>query len=150
MDYKALLEHSFAMECVEAEVPPTSRLEYLSRYIFNFTTYDAAMDVLFAAKAVEVCRAISTREAFEHIKEDQSYMWYLIMCNMPFFSERIDWGTSIRRAWWSSSKQFELGSFGLWDGHAQRTGALWFSDDEWSKFIQAVVDFGAPEMAATQ
>lgn len=148
MDYKNLLEHSFAVEQEDGATAPESRLEYLSRNIFDFTTYDGSMDVLFARKAVEVCGAISAKTTFDYIKDQENYHWYLLMCNIPFFAERIEWGTSIRGAWWGAypGKPIELASCGLWDGYQQLTDTLRFSDEEWAQFIQAIVEFATPEM----
>lgn len=46
-DYKELLEHSYRVATESFECAPESRLEYLGDYIFDFTTYDGEMSVLF-------------------------------------------------------------------------------------------------------
>lgn len=148
MDYKTLLEHSFVTEQQCGECAPESRLAYLARNIFDFTTYDDSMDVLFATKAVEVCRALLNLTTGTYIKDAENYRWYLVMCNMPFFAGRIDWGTSIRGAWWCPGPSAELSSCGLWDGHRQMTEPLAFSHEQWGQFIGAVVDFATPEMTS--
>lgn len=56
------------------------------------------MSVLFARKAVEVCAAINDRQTFDYINDPNDYLWYLLMCNMPFFAERLECGISIRGA----------------------------------------------------
>ena len=147
-DYKALLEHSFSVESEAAECPTDSRLEFLSRNIFDFTTYDSAMDVLFARKAVEVCDVITNRATFEYIGTEDGNLWYLLMCNMPFFADRIDWGTSIRGAWWAPGfgKQIEFQSCGLWSEGDQLSETMTFSTEEWESFMRAVSAFAAPEM----
>lgn len=96
-DYRRMLEEGYG---AIASTEPIGRLEYLSDYIFNFTTYDGEMAELFACKALEVCAAISNRTTFDYIKDAEQYRWYLVMCNMPFFSDKLEWGTSIRGAWW--------------------------------------------------
>ena len=115
MDYLKLLEHSYAMAAGD-ECPPESRLEWLGEQVFDFTTYDGAMSALFAEKAIEVCDAITRRETFDYIGSADGYKWFLLMCNMPFFADRLEWGTSIRGAWWDSKS---LESCGLWDGDKQ-------------------------------
>jgi hypothetical protein len=145
LNYAELLEHSFAVEKEQSDCE--SRLEFLSDHIFDFTTYDSAMAELFARKAVEVCAAITNHTTFDYIKNQDDYEWFLIMCNMPFFATRIDWGSSIRGAWWSSPKQFELASCGLWIGSEQKADALWFTNDEWTQFIRAVVAFAETSLA---
>ncbi len=148
MDYKELLEHSYKVAAETFECAPESRLEYLGDHIFDFTTYDGEMSVLFARKAVEVCAAINNKLTFDYIEEPEDYRWFLLMCNMPFFYPRLEWGTSIRGAWWGAmpGKQIEFQSCGLWIGDEQLHQTINFSREEWEGFIAAVVEFAAAEM----
>ena len=147
MDYKELLEHSHKVAAETFECAPESRLEYLGDHIFDFTTYDGEMSVLFARKAVEVCAAINDGKTFDFIKDADNYTWFLVMCNMPFFAERLEWGTSIRGAWWAGRPgKLEFYSYGLWMGDEQLTDTLQFSADEWKRFIAAVIEFAHGEM----
>lgn len=143
MDYIKLLEHSFEVEKAIEGCPPETRLAYLSESIFDFTTYDDEKDEFFGRKAVDVCAAINDGKTFDFIKDADNYTWFLVMCNMPFFSQRIEWGTSIRGAWWGArpGKPIELCSCGLWVGDEQLTDTLNFSSDEWKRFIAAVIEF---------
>jgi hypothetical protein len=141
MNYRELLEHSFRRE-VEWGGRGASRLEYLADNIFEFTTYDGEISELFASMAVEVCAAISNRTAFDYIKDPDNYRWYLVMCNMPFFQGRLNWGTSIRGAWWDIEASTGIRSCGLWEGDKQTT-EITFNADEWKGFISAVVAFAA-------
>lgn len=144
-DYRALLEHSYQVERSFNE-GQLSRLEFLSRGIFEFTTYESEMDELFAAKAIEVCQAITERRTFEYIDSRENRIWYLMMCNMPFFADRTEWGTSIRGAWWNDYRGvvLELDSCALWIGEEQITGGLEFTAEEWERFIRAVIAFADP------
>ena len=150
MDYLELLEHSFELERADTGCgcPPESRLAFLSESIFDFTTYDSEKDEFFGRKAVEVCTAINDGKTFDFIKDADNYTWFLVMCNMPFFSERLEWGTSIRGAWWAGrpGKQIEFDSCGLWIGDEQLIDTLKFSADEWKRFIAAVIEFAHGEM----
>ena len=149
MDYLKLLEHSYEVVRTGGECPPENRLEYLGDHIFDFTTYDGEMSALFARKAVEVCSAINDGTTFDYIRGDaENYLWYLLMCNMPFFEERLEWGTSIRGAWWGAMPggQIEFQSCGLWVGDDQCADPMKFSAEEWGKFIAAVVEFACDEM----
>ncbi len=120
-----------------------SRLAYLCDYIFNLTTYDAGLSELLARRALEVCVAITNRTTFDYIKDPDLYIWYVMMCNMPFFEKRLNWGTSIRGAWWDTSapKASALDSCGLWLDGEQITDPIKFSTDQWVEFIAAVVAF---------
>ena len=138
MDYKQLLQHSYETT-MRLDGGAQSRLAYLSRYIFDFITYDDAMDELFAQKAVEVCEAINDKKTFDYIAGQENYRWFLLMCNMPFFASRIEWGTSIRGAWWSVPRWSVFQSSGLWEGDTQLTEL----EVIWEDFIRAVVSFAS-------
>ena len=120
------------------ECPPESRLEWLGEYIFDFTTYDGNMSALFARKAIEVCSAINNKTTFLYIEDSDNYQWFLIMCNMPFFADKLEWGSSIRGAWWDNKIEFQ--SCGLWVDDEQLCETE-FTLDEWKKFITAIIDF---------
>lgn len=139
MDYLALLEHSYKKELENSDQQyGYSRLEFLADHIFDFTTYESEYSELFAQKAIEVCRAINQRKTFDYDRQ-----WYLLMCNMPFFCDRLEWGTSIRGAWWGMHQNHpttELVSCGLWVGDDQVT-SWFFNTEEWKRFILAIVEF---------
>jgi hypothetical protein len=137
-DYKALLEHSYNV-AIHDECPPHSRLQWLADQIFDFTTYESEAAELFARKAVEVSEAITNGTTFEYIEDDDRRMWYLLMCNMPFFANRLDWGSSIRGAWWSHGPML-VSSCGLYIGDEQLLD-MELSGDQWREFMRAVVAF---------
>lgn len=146
MNYRRLLECGYEHMSAFSN-DEMSRLEFLSAYIFDFTTYDSDLDKEFALKAVEVADAISKRTTFDYIETAENYRWFIIMCNMEFFSCRIDWGTSIRGAWWEPTNQvmpgpkhFMFNGCGLWDGNHQVDGLL-LTLDQWKQFIDAIVAF---------
>ena len=141
-DYARMLAEGFSE--IQKHGEPRTRLEYLSEYIFQFITYDGKMSELFASKAIEVCIVISDGKTFDYIKKHDSYQWFLIMCNMPFFAERLTWGASIRGAWWAGQvgKDIEYESCGLWLDGRQIIETLVFTDDQWRGFVSAVVEFG--------
>lgn len=135
-----MLEDSFSVQASH-ECPAESRLDFLGNQVFNFCTYDGSMSEILAEKAIEVCEAISQRKTFEYIKDQEDYLWFLIMCNMPFFACRIEWGTSIRGAWW---KPAPLESCGLYQGWDQIL-KLEFTDQQWLDFVSAMIQFAHPE-----
>lgn len=152
MDYKELLENSFKMVNIEQAPDALTRLEYLSDYIFNFTTYEQHCAEVFAKKALEVCRAITEKKTFEYISDDKNKTWYLLMVNFPFFSTRLDWGGSTRGAWWSvpscETDHHSLDSCGIYVGEKQETD-LKIPEGEWGNFILAMLEFAEPEMVRT-
>lgn len=139
MNYLELLEHSYKIEKSRGLCPPESRLCYLGDSVFEFSTYDSEMSELFAKKAVEVCEAITKSATFDYIKDAENYRWYLIMCNMPFFYDRIEWGCSIRGAWWIH-RGIKLEVCGLWQDNEQLLN-LDFTRPDWELFTLALVNF---------
>lgn len=136
-DYKNMLEHSFhaAGQCFEC--PSETKVAFLGNNIFDFTTYDDDMDKLFGQKALDVCVAITEKTTFEYQKDN--YQWYLIMVNMPFFEGKLEWGTSIRGAWWDN-QTFEINSCALFEDYEQILN-IKFNPQEWVKFVQAMKEF---------
>ena len=143
-DYLRMLEEGHAQTDAFQGQGRTSRLEYLGNHIFGFTTYEGEYSELFAKKALEVCAAISKGETFEYIKEPDGRLWYLLMVNMPFFADKLEWGTSIRGAWWDEHphKKIEFSSCGLFLDGEQLHETMEFTRDQWREFIAAVVGFG--------
>lgn len=137
------LEHSYNMAC--ADDHELSRLEFLATHIFKFTTYATEYSERFAAKALEVCAAISAGKTFGYIADESNHQWYLLMVNMPFFEARLNWGTSIRGAWWAE-EDFELSSCGLWDGDCQSLD-IRLTREEWLTFIADLIAFAKKDTA---
>lgn len=137
-----MLENSYNITIDLSECPPQNRLDYLGNNIFDFTTYDSNISELFARKAVEVCDAITNKSTFDYIKNHDNYVWFLLMCNMPFFSNKLDWGSSIRGAWWRSSG-IEFQSLGIWIDDEQYSESINFDVEEWEKFISSIVEFSS-------
>lgn len=141
--YRKLLENSYDLIIKTYEYPPRSRLDYVGEYIFNFTTYDSKVSELFAYKAIEVLIAINNRTTYYYIENKSNYKWFLLMCNMPFFIERIEWGFSIRSAWWitKTRNKIKLETTGLYEGDKQITTEMEFNEESWIAFTTALIEF---------
>lgn len=97
------LQEGWQEECESQETAP-SKLEYLADIVFDFTSYDSAISELFGQGMIEVIECIIARKTFEYQKQsDGKYMTYLTMVNMPFLKNQLNWGTSIRGAWFENS-----------------------------------------------
>lgn len=105
--YIKLLDKHFKEE-QHLECAPETKMEYLGSSIFDFTTYDGEIDILFAEKMVEVLKVILNKNTFEYIKDREQYINYLTMVNMPFLTDKLDWGGSIRGAWFDNWKEYEI------------------------------------------
>ena len=92
----------------EFGVPPESKMEYIGHVIFNFTTYSNSIDELFAALMMPVIRCILEKKTFEYQEDRSQYINYLHMVNMPFLVNKLEWGTSIRGAWFDDYQEYEI------------------------------------------
>ena len=90
-----------------------SKIEHLGNVIFDFTTYDSDVDVLFAEKMIEVLKCILEKRTFEYQKDRNQYINFLTMVNMPFLTDKLEWGTSIRGAWFDDFKEYKIDSCGI-------------------------------------
>lgn len=137
MNYLERLEKEYAYD-VEAN-NQESKLDYLSSDIFGFTTYDEEIGAFLARKALEICAAISNGTTFDYIKDAENYKWYIVILNTKFFSDKLDWGTSIRGAWWNlyNDETFKITSGYLAGEH----GLIEFNKDQWPEFVKAMIEF---------
>jgi hypothetical protein len=85
-----------------------TKYEWAASSIFNLTTYDAGLDEVFVKAIIEVCKVILERKNFEYIRNKDNYAKYILVCQMLERFEWIDWGTSIRGAW------FEVENRKIW------------------------------------
>jgi len=141
MDYLKLLQESYRETAENRDDPTLEKLEFLAEGIFGFTTYENVVSSTMAQKALEVCKAISDKKTFDYIASEEGNLWYLVMVNMPFFENRLNWGTSIRGAWWDlwGNKEFTIESCELFGG--EQILELKLNDSEWVKFIEAMIKF---------
>lgn len=147
MDYLKLLDNSYEQIKYFQGYTPMGKLEYLADYIFDFTTYENTVSSMMAKKCLEVCKAISDRKTFEYIKTEEGNLWYLIMVNMPFLEVKLEWGTSIRGAWWNlyGTKTFTINSCGFFEGPEQ-INEITFNEKQWTEFIEAMIQFSSTEL----
>lgn len=136
MNYLDLLKENFkTLQYIDDGLEP---YEYLSNYIFDFITYDRDGANMMGEEALSVCLAITDKRIFDYIEDKDNYKKYLNYVNSNFFIDKLDWGTSIRCAWWDlyEDKEFEINS---WDG--EQIFTLKFKENEWDLFVYAMRDF---------
>jgi len=144
MNYLKLLQDSHKETAENRGYKDLGRLEFLAEDIFGFTTYENFVSSLMAKKSLEVCKAISERKTFDYIKTEEGHLWYLIVVNMPFFQGKLEWGTSIRGAWWDlcGKDAFKLNSCGLFSGGEQLL-EIELNEKQWMEFIHAMIEFAS-------
>lgn len=151
VDWLAVMHASYAWTRDTLECPPDSHLEFLGEHIFDFTTYQSDMAELFGLKALEVAEAITDATTYAyHGASEENLRWYLIMCNMPFFALRIEWGTSIRGAWWDYAGIESIDTCSLVLGGRQIKSITFDTTEEWLDFIHAVIAFGRTPTPTTE
>lgn len=120
----------------------SSKLMFVCDF-FEITTYDDDMSELFATKALEVAEAITEGKTYEYIKDPENHRWYLWICNLPFFAEKIEWGTSIRGAWWDFEITVE--TIELFDGEKQLMDPIEFTQETWKDFMRTLIVWAKEE-----
>jgi len=79
---------------------PLSRYAWLAENVFDVTTYDNAVSDWFGRVILRVALAVTRRTTLDEMKDPMRGREYLIAVNLPFFADRLEWGGSIRGAWW--------------------------------------------------
>lgn len=87
-DY-TLLEWKYAWLCDDA---------------FGICTYDTNLSVKWGKLIFEVMTAIRDHTTFDYIKDEENYEKYIAVCNLFNTHLLIDWGTSVRGAWFAFNK----------------------------------------------
>lgn len=105
-NFKEILENLYQEEIQLDNCPPENKFEFLGCAIFGFTTYDNSMAAEFAKSMISVLGSIVDRKTFEYI--ETNYHNYLLMINMPFLTDKLEWGCSIRGAWLNDYKEYQI------------------------------------------
>lgn len=93
-----------------------TKYEWLSENIFDLTTYDNSLNERFGKKIFDVCKTILDGATFEYIqKSEQHYVDYILVCQLLEKFRWIEWGSSIRGAWFEEQDESRY-IFAYWDG----------------------------------
>ena len=143
MDYKEFLEDSFRKEKLWNSDLPFSKYHFLAESVFGLVTYDDDIDEFLVKKLVRICVDIAKNKTFEYAEESAgNYKWYIALLNLPFFKDKLNWGTSIRGAWFDADNGiFEIPACGFWDENDEQIRVLKFNKEQWLLFIDAINAF---------
>lgn len=108
IDIKAKLEALYSETTEHEGEHRSSRAAWLADYVFDVTTYDDGESEWFTDIILQAATAISNRTTFDYIKDEDHCRNYLIAVNLSFFADRLEWGGSIRGAWWDGEQTFRL------------------------------------------
>lgn len=124
-----------------------SKVEFVGEWIFDFTTYEDEFIRKLTTQAVLVANNITNCTTFELYNEDPET--YLTMINMPFFKNRVEWGTSIRGAWWEKRNTSDMFfSSRLFSNQQGKQVGLGVIGTEIKDFIVAINNFLKEETGA--
>ena len=79
-----------------------TKYEWAASEIFDLVTYDGSIDESFVKNIIEVCKVILEKKTYEYIKDEKNYITYLLVCQLLNHNNWINWGTSIRGAWFEA------------------------------------------------
>lgn len=77
---------------------------WVASNVFDLATYDSSLDELFVKKIIEVCKVILDGLTYEYIHSNDNYIIYILVCQLLDKLNWIEWGTSIRGAWFQESE----------------------------------------------
>lgn len=92
-----------------------TKYNWAASQIFGLATYDGELDELFVKDIIEVCKVILNRTNYDYILNRENYIKYILVCQMLNEHNWIDWGTSIRGAWFGKCGCPELESKDILD-----------------------------------
>lgn len=75
---------------------------------FGLITYDRSVDAIFAENIVQVLEAIRDKTTFDYIKDKHQYLKYLVVVNLPIIHNLLNWGGSIRGAWFDLGDRYGI------------------------------------------
>jgi len=86
----------------------SKRLAFLSSTVFGLTTYDLDLDIEFGKDIFEIMKVIYEKRNFEYIKDESNYKKYILVCNFLINNHWLEWGGSIRGAWFNNFESIRL------------------------------------------
>ena len=103
-------------ELFPSERPTKEQFKYifLSDYIFDVITYDDDLSYVFGKKIYEVMKTIQEGQTFDYIKQEEKYIDYILVCNLLESFDLIEWGSSVRGAWFVSDAHIKR-EVGCWE-----------------------------------
>lgn len=130
--YTDKLKSNFLEDLENANGQEFDFYDYLAEAIFDISTYESEVQEKLVTWCIESCRAILNRKTFEFISEPENNFAYLTVLQFSFFQRKIEWGTSIRGAWFNLEKGSKL---------PYEFSEYICSDDDFKEFIADVIMF---------
>tara|TARA_Y100000310_G_C20699475_1_gene828376 strand:- start:5042 stop:5539 length:498 start_codon:yes stop_codon:yes gene_type:complete len=108
-NYNHFFDARYNASLQNKDISKYSRYHYIGDYIFEFTTYDSNITKILALEMCEVLEAVLKKDTLNYIAQSEDhYLKYMIMVNMPFLENKLNWGTSIRGAWFDNYLEYNV------------------------------------------
>lgn len=111
-----------------------TKYEWAACYIFDLYTYDTALDEKFVKSIIEVSKAIIDMETYNYIENRDNYLKHILVCQLLYHFNWINWGTSIRGPWFESDSRKDILEESSWSLLNEKTG-------EWDRYKLDAVPF---------
>lgn len=133
---------NYEEECTRREGGYT-KYEWAASNIFDLTTYDGSLDEKFVKAIIEVCKVILDGDNFEYMMDERNYVKYILVCQVLDRFHWIDWGTSIRGAWFERENFAPYGATEPIVSKDILEECKWWSaeDGEWTEHVVNAVPF---------
>jgi hypothetical protein len=92
--------------------PPEDKMEFVGLAIFEYNTYENEVCKLLATRTITVIEHILNQTIRDYLIDPTNNEVYLTVVNMVFLSDKLDWGISIRSAWFDKGNPGETYSIG--------------------------------------
>jgi hypothetical protein len=114
-----------------------TKYSYIASIIFNITSYDSELDEFYVKKLLEFFEIIESNEILSDSLED--YKIYVLLANLPTIASILNWGTSIRSAFFTDP--VVINTYGIFQEGKQINLNIKFSAENWIIFIEAIKGF---------
>ena len=111
MKYYEVIKNDYEDERLYPNQDGLTFTEYLASSVFGFNTYESDVESTLVEWAVMASKSILARTTFELIKSNACNFAYLTILQTCFFSDKIEWGTSIRGVWFHIDKPCKISNF---------------------------------------
>lgn len=89
------------------------KLIFLAEILFGIETDDSTLSLKFGKDILEVINVIKKGLNFDYIKSEDNYKKYIIVANILSKLDWIEWGTSIRGAWFNECGEYNFVNGGI-------------------------------------
>ena len=120
-----------------------SKRDFLNEALFGYTTKSEVDDRIFLRRSLLAVEAITERT--QTLLGSEDLAWFDDFCALPFFCERLDWGSDKRKAWWGTKTGAPI-TFEIKNppSHCAASNEVhYLSASVWKEFMRALLRFAS-------